>query len=107
MVRIGGCGRRFQHEDNSMADKIEYRVREVKRYIVTRHEERPVKIGDVTEQCQIGTRQIAGEFDNAEVAYQVGYALCKVEHERLGWPMGDERIQYPRHPNETATALVK
>lgn len=36
-----------------------------------------------------------GEYDNADVAYQVGYALCKAEHDRLGWPIDDERIKYP------------
>jgi hypothetical protein len=30
------------------------------------------------------------------MAYAVGYALCKAEHDRLGWPPADERIQYPK-----------
>ena len=68
---------------------IEYRVRPVMRYVVTRYEE------DITgpAKCSVST---AGEFDNAESAHAVAYALCKAEHERLGWPPGDERMQYPR-----------
>lgn len=69
-----------------MPDLIEYKVRPVTRYIVTRFERE-------------GARSLSGqqgEFDNAETAYDVAYALCRAEHERLGWPVGDERIQYPQ-----------
>jgi hypothetical protein len=66
--------------------KVEYRVRPVTRYIVTRY---------YTEDKQGGC-EAKGEFDNPEIAYQVGYALAKEEHQRLGYPVGDERIQYPR-----------
>lgn len=65
-----------------MAEKIEYRVRPVTRYIVTRYEEP-------------GGSSFKGEFGSYEAAYAVGYALCKDEHERLGWPIADERIRYP------------
>lgn len=71
--------------------QIEYRIKPVTRYIVTRHES-----GDHS----IGSEQIGNEYDTADVAYQVGYAVCKVEHERLGWPIDDMRIQYPRDPSE-------
>lgn len=67
---------------------IEYRVRPVTRYIVTRFE--------AGENC--GSSSQHGEFDNPEVAYQVGYALCKAEHDRLGYLPGDERIRYPEDP---------
>lgn len=70
-------------------NKIEYRVRPVTRFIVTRYH------GGVEHGCS-GTR---GEFDNADTAYEVAYALCNAEHCRLGWPLGDERIKYPQHPN--------
>lgn len=71
-----------------MQGMIEYRVRPVTRYIVTRFEApRP-------DTRAMGSSQ-HGEFDNFETAYAVGYALCKAEHDRLGWPPGDERIQYP------------
>lgn len=68
-----------------MAERIEYRVRMVPRYIVTRYHE--------TENT--GSSEPRGEYDNSEVAYQVGYALCRAEHEKLGWPLGDDRIRYP------------
>jgi len=64
---------------------IEYRVRPVTRYIVTRFE-RDV----VGSHCAY-----QGEFDSDKTAYAVAYALCKADHERKGWPIGDERIQYP------------
>lgn len=73
-------------------EKIEYRVRPVTRYIVTRFHE--------GEYCR-GVSTI-GEYDNADVAYQVGYACCKAEHDRLGWPADDMRIQYPRKPISSA-----
>ncbi len=68
-------------------EKIEYRVRPVTRFIVTR-------FADYENATQQSSTH--GEFDNADVAYQVGYALCKAEQDRLGWPPGDERIQYPK-----------
>ena len=69
--------------------KIEYRVRPVTRYIVTRFE------SDGTASNG-GSCVGRGEYDNAATAYEVGYALCKAEHEKLGWEPGDERIQYPQ-----------
>ena len=73
-----------------MSELIEYKVRPVTRYVVTRFENygRESNKGNVSETY--------GEFDNAETAYAVAYALCRAEHERLGWPVGDERIQYPK-----------
>lgn len=67
---------------------IEYKVREVKRYIVTRY-----GIGLGRGGCLQSSTH--GEFDNWDTAYQVGYALCKKEHDDLGYPPGDMRIQYP------------
>jgi hypothetical protein len=71
-------------------DKIEYRVRPVTRYIVTRFHSEAVE----GARGSVGS-SVVGEYDNHEMAYEVGYALCKAEHDRLGWPPGDERIQYP------------
>jgi hypothetical protein len=65
--------------------KIEYRVRPVTRYVVTRWHD-----GE-----GVGVEQ-KGEFDNFDTAYAVGYALCKHEHQELGYPPGDERVQYPK-----------
>lgn len=67
---------------------IEYRVRPVTRYVVTRFE------GD--NDSPGGSSATTGEFDNPEVAYEVGYALAKAEHQQLGWPTGDERLVYPQ-----------
>ena len=72
-------------------EKIEYRVRPVTRFIVTRfHSDH-----DGPEKSYSAGSSGHGEFDNHTVAHEVAYALCKAEHERLGWPAGDERIQYP------------
>ncbi len=65
--------------------KVEYRVRPVTRFIVTRYHQGENSGGVETK----------GEFDSANVAHQVAYALAKEEHQRLGYPIGDERIQYP------------
>lgn len=76
-------------ELKSRAGNIEYRVREVKRYIVTRYGIGMAKGGFLQSSQH-------GEFDNFETAYAVGYALCRAEQERLGWPLDDERISYPQ-----------
>jgi len=68
--------------------KVECRVREVSRYVVTRWHS--------NEQDNSGGVETKGEFDNPDIAHEVAYALCKDEHQRLGYPIDDERIQYPR-----------
>ena len=78
-------------------DLIEYRVIPVTRYVVARYDRGKTDGGGVSA----GSAG-RGEYDNADTAFEVGYALCKAEHDRLGWPVGDERIRYPRHPNEKA-----
>jgi hypothetical protein len=76
--------------------KLEYRVRKVERYIVTRYEERG-PTGSVSER---------GEFANPDQAWETAYALCKIEHDfHLGWAPDDERVQYPRHPNADAEVV--
>lgn len=71
---------------------LEYRVKAVTRYVVTRFE---AGAGNST-----GSVTGRGEYDNADVAYEVAYALCKAEHEANGGEPGDPRIKYPRHPND-------
>lgn len=73
--------------------KVEYRVRAVTRYIVTRYFE-----GDRSGPFVGSGSEFKGEFDSERIAYEVGYALAKEEHQRLGYPIGDERIQYPVMP---------
>lgn len=65
--------------------KVEYRVRPVTRYIVTRFYDDGATSGS----------SVKGEYDSEEVAYQVGYALAKAEHQVRGYPVGDEQIIYP------------
>jgi hypothetical protein len=72
-----------------MSELIEYRVRPVTRFIVTRYE-RNDKMGSVGGCGR-------GEYDNYDTAFEVAYALAKADHERKGWPLDDERIQYPQH----------
>jgi hypothetical protein len=64
---------------------IQYQVRPITRYVVTRYEK--------SERC--GSCDAKGEYDNADVAYEVAYALCKAEHEQLGLPLGSAEIIYP------------
>lgn len=71
---------------------VEYRVREIKRFTVTRHEMHVDSKG--LESCG-ANRQIGSAYDNFETAYAVAYALCQKEHQDLGYPVDDQRIQYP------------
>lgn len=64
---------------------IEYKVREVKRYIVTRFE----------NDGQQGSSSVRGEYDNYDMAYEVAYALANADRDRLAYPPGDDRIIYP------------
>ena len=73
--------------------KVEYRIKPVTRYVVTRYEHLD---GVPDEPGKSSVTQIGGEYASSDVAYDIGYAVCKQEHEKLGWPVGDERIQYPR-----------
>lgn len=66
--------------------KIEYSIRPVTRYAVHRYEQDERGAASSTR----------GEYDNMGIAYEVGYALCKAEHDKLGYPPADERIQYPQ-----------
>lgn len=76
--------------------EIEYRVRPVTRYVVTRfHSER-----------HGGGCSTKGEYENANVAYEVARALCQAEHQCMGWPLDDERIRYPVPPEAQNAMLV-
>jgi len=69
--------------------KIEYRVRPITRYIVTRHVS--------TEHTGANTQH--GVFDNGETAYHVAYALCRAEHEKSGEPVESTNFIYPGIPD--------
>lgn len=78
-----------------MLSKVEYRVVPITRFQVTRYEE---GVDDETDGAPRGNYcgcSQQGEFDNQTVAYEVAYALAAAEHQRLGWPLDDDRIKYP------------
>ena len=61
---------------------VEYRVRPVTRYIVTRFED------------GAGSTQI-GEYPSADVAHSVGHALCDAERINAGEPLDSPAFVYP------------
>lgn len=69
--------------------RVEYRIIEKPRYIVIRYEEGH------------GGKSVSerGTYDNPDIAWEVAYALCRQDHERMGYGPDDERIQYPRLPH--------
>jgi hypothetical protein len=67
----------------------QFKVRPVTRYLVTSFHQ--YENGIATASGGYGH----GEFENADTAYQVAYALCRQKHEELGYAPGDERILYP------------
>lgn len=77
-----------------MTKTVEYRVRPVIRYHVTRFESEINENGICSSGCES-----LGEFDSGEVAYQVGYALCRKEHTDSGEPIGSENFKYPSIPD--------
>jgi hypothetical protein len=66
--------------------KVEYKVRRISRFIVTRYHE---EVGPP----HLAGSQTKGEYENPEVAYEVAYALCKAEHDAA--ETGDPNFQYP------------
>ena len=71
---------------------IEYKVRPVIRWAVTRYHSYEILNGKGGGAGSDGK----GEFDRFETAKDVGYALCSQEHQALGWPPADNRIRYPK-----------
>lgn len=61
---------------------VEDRVRPVTRHIVTRFED------------GVGSKQI-GEYASAEVAHDVGHALCDAERVKAGEPLDSAAFVYP------------
>ncbi|KQP53047.1 hypothetical protein [Methylobacterium sp. Leaf106] len=74
--------------------KVCYQVRPVERHIITRYVED-------TEGRPCGS-EVKGEFDNAKLAREIARALAKDEAGRLGFPPGDERMQYPERESVAA-----
>lgn len=71
-----------------MTTQVQYRVRPVTKFIVTRSEQ-----GD---NC--GGVETRGQYENEEVAFQVACALCKAEHDKSGEPIGSMNFIYPETP---------
>lgn len=83
--------------------KVEYKVRPITRYVVTRFEEGYDSKIEVGPKSWSGST-VKGTYDSEDVAHEVGYALCSAEHDRLGWPEADARIQYPRRAGKVKPA---
>ena len=57
------------------------------------------------ERIKNGVRSISnGRTATAQEAYDYAYQLAFAERERLGWPPGDERIQFPKRPQSEEAA---
>ena len=82
--------------------KIEYRVRPVTRYVVTRWQSGERHGSQMT--C--GSSETRGEFDNERSAYEVAYALCKHEHNASGELPGSMNFIYPRPVGADDAELV-
>lgn len=65
---------------------IEYRLRPITRFVVTRYEGTP----------NTGSLKTIGEYDNKDVAYEIGYALAKAEADRLELPPGSMEVIFPQ-----------
>lgn len=82
-------------------ENIEYQVRLVTRYIVTRFESSNSEGG--AGHCGSAVK---GEYENADVAYEVAYALAKADQERLNIPCDDMRVIFPKHPNTADVSRI-
>ncbi len=71
---------------------ISYTVTPGPQYAVERHGETP--------DGQTSCKRFAAYMD-PDTAYEVAYALCEREHDVLGYPKEDNRIQYPERPEES------
>lgn len=84
-----------------MTKKVEYRVRPITRYIVTRFEE---VAGDAVSPSAMCGSSAHGTFENGETAYQVAYALCRKEHDDSGQPVDSVNFIYPAIPDGVSVA---
>ncbi|MBE7732158.1 hypothetical protein [Devosia faecipullorum] len=75
--------------------KVEFRIKKIERYIVTRFEQ-----GFATD----GEAVVAtfGTYDNADQAHHVAMALARDQANRLGIPLNHPSIVYPRKPSNRA-----
>lgn len=73
---------------------IEYRVKRVERFIVTRYESH-----ETSGALNTGGVSTLGEYPSGDTAYAVAYALCRQEHEKSGEPIGSMNFVYPGIPD--------
>jgi len=71
----------------------EFRILPVTRYILTKY----VKNKDAMPN---GGSSVIGEYDNHNVAYEVGTALAKAEQQHLGDSPFSNDVIFPEHPNQ-------
>lgn len=77
---------------------VQYQVRPITRYVVTRYEKQPPNEHGL---CASGC-STRGEYDNANVAFEVAYALCKSEHDASGDEVGSMNFIYPERLGDRA-----
>lgn len=77
---------RLRAQKGTTMKTIQYRVRPITRFVVTRYE----------EDGNTGGSSTRGTYDNAQVAFEVAYALCKAEHDASGQPIDSMGFIYPR-----------
>lgn len=75
---------------------VEYKVRPITRYIVTRFHSEGNCAGVETK----------GEFDNLNVAWEVAYSLCRHEHDAAGAPPDDPNFIYPAPIEQSKAELL-
>jgi hypothetical protein len=68
---------------------IEYRVRPIVRFLVTRHE--------IAEDGG-STQHIGSEYPNGDTAFEVAYALASAEAKRMNLSPGSMEMIYPQTP---------
>jgi hypothetical protein len=84
--------------------KIEYKVRPVTRWVVTRYQ--AGESSDDGRMCCAGRSETRGEFDNEQKAYDVGYALAKLEAGLRELPPGDMGVIFPDPVGSIGQTLV-
>lgn len=81
--------------------KVEYKVRPVVRYIVTKYQEDMIFRPGEEDQpgCPGAGSETCGEFDSPDAAYNVAYALCRSQHDASGLPIDSDVFIYPEKPS--------
>lgn len=72
---------------------IEYRLKRVERFIVTKHEDH----GETSS-----SRQVGKEYDKFDTAYEVAAALARSDQDRLGLAPGEDGVVFPSQSIEDA-----